>query len=251
MGPVELTYKNGVPYVVWCYWEGSAMNENRKKSFQYLTRNIGVPVFLVTRENLDHLIRDDHPLHPAFPFLSVVHRSDYIRAYLLHYYGGGWHDIKATEVSFADCWKYFKDPNIYLIGRPETPNGPAKVTDAYGNYMPDKWQDLVAVPAWIGRGNTDFTVDLLTQIEQVLDQNLDLLKKHPAKHPREKHVHARNFLHRIQLTIKAYWSGRNLDYPLDWTLFGNVFHPLVYKYKHNICRELPQDKRKNAGIYHR
>ena len=52
----EITFQHEVPFVVWCYWEGAAMNTNRAKSFAYLVENIEVPVLLVTRQNLHTFI---------------------------------------------------------------------------------------------------------------------------------------------------------------------------------------------------
>src|SRR5690606_35753476 len=95
----QIEYINGVPLVIWCYWAGEPMNKNRQISFYTLVDNIEVPVFLIDRTTIKSVEVPAHPFHPTFPYLSAVHQSDYIRIYLLHHYGGGWHDIKATEVS--------------------------------------------------------------------------------------------------------------------------------------------------------
>lgn len=249
--PEQLTFKNGVPFVIWCYWEGSEMNKNRSLSFTYLRENIGVPVCLITPQNISKFILPEHPLPQALPYASIVHRSDFIRAYLMHFYGGGWHDIKATLVSFANCWELFKDENIYLIGRPESFKGAAKVADENGYYMPDVAEDLVSVPAWIARGQTPLSKTIYENLVQLFLENEFLLKRGPAKHPREKYIKPKNFLHKIGIQIKYLYSGRNPKYPLPWTIFGNIFHPAVYKYKTHVVKSLPADTVKNAGIYHR
>jgi hypothetical protein len=243
--------KNGVNFVIWCYWEGKPMNANRLKSFELLRKNIGVPVQLVTPENLQEFILPDSPLHRAFPYLSLVHRSDYIRAYLLHHYGGGWHDVKATEVSFQSAWDEFKQSEIWLVGRRELPRGASPAKLETGESVSTYWKELVAVPAWVGRKQTPFSRDLLAGIDRELDKNFEKVKKHPAKHPREKYTKPTNVLHGSFLFIKKTLEGRNPYYPLEWTLFGNVFHPLNLKYKDNISRNLPVDRLKNAGVYHR
>ena len=247
----EITLKHEVPFVIWCYWEGEAMNKNRATSFAYLTANIEVPVLLVTRQNLSQFILAEHPLHPSFEDLSIVHRSDYIRAYLLHHYGGGWHDIKATEVSFKDCWADFSDKNIWMLGRPETQKGAAQIYNTAGEFIPDYYDDLISVPTWIGRPYTAFSEELYQGIRAMLDQHQDKLKKYPAKHPREKYIQPKNFIHQLIIRIKHAYSGRNPYYPLPWTVFGNVFHPLCLKYKAHIAKTIPLDSNKNAGIYHR
>lgn len=249
--PEDLTYVNGVPFVIWCYWEGATMTGNRKLSFSYLVQNIGVPVCLVTPENISLFLKDQHPLPPAYTDLSIVHRSDYIRAYLLHHYGGGWHDVKATEMSYSKVWDEFKDPDIWMVGRPEHPNGAARTYDTMNRYMPDYYQNLIAVPSWVGRPNTPFSEQLLYGIEMAINQHTDNLQKYPSKHPRDKKITSKYPLMRLIQMIKFAYQGKSTKYPLEWTLFGNIFHPTVLQYQSHIARSLPVDTTKNAGIYHR
>jgi hypothetical protein len=249
--PIELSYRHGVPFVIWCYWEGGEMSPNRKKSFDFLMQHIEVPIALITRENLSKFIKPDYPLPEAFEYISIVHRSDYIRAYLMHHYGGGWHDIKATLVSYKSVWDEFVDPKIWIIGRKEIQKGAAKVLDEYGNFIPDHYQDLIAVPSWVARSNTLLSKEILVGIENILAQNLDCLKENPAIHPREKKLPKGNIFKEIFNIIKFKYQKRSTKYPLEWTLFGNVFHPKILKYKQHISFSLPVDQEKNAGIYHR
>lgn len=249
--PEELSYIHGVPFVVWCYWEGKPMTGNRQLSFSYLIQNIGVPVCLITPENLPLFLKESHRLPKSYADLSIVHRSDYIRAYLLHHYGGAWHDIKATEVSYSKVWDVFEDPNIWMVGRPEQPNGAARSYDLANRYMPDYYHDLIAVPSWVGRPNTALSKQLLFGIEAIINQHGELLSRYPSKHPRDKKINCKSPIKRLFQIIKFRYQGKSTKYPLEWTLFGNVFHPCVLQYQSHISRNLPVDITKNAGIYHR
>ena len=240
-----------MPFVVWCYWEGPPMTGNRRLSFEYLQAHIQVPICLITPDNLHHFIVEGHPLPRAFNQLSIVHRSDYIRAYLLHHYGGGWHDIKATEVSYEKVWEEFRNDAIWIVGKREIAKGAAKIYNADGDFVPDHYQKLIAVPSWVGRPQTSLSADLLSGIEAIIEQNADTLFMYPAKHPREKRISSRNPIKRLFTIIKFKYQKRSIHYPLDWTLFGNVFHPAILKYHQHVSFKLPADKRKNAGIYHR
>lgn len=249
--PSELIYINNVPFVIWCYWEGDAMEGNRLLSFQYLQQHISVPICLITPDNLNNFIKPNFPILESYQDLSIVHRSDYVRAYLMHHYGGGWHDIKATEQSYAEVWSIFEDENIWIVGRKETAKGAAKVYTQNGDYIPNFYKDLIAVPSWVARPNTKFSEEMLEGIESIINSNKEILQKYPAKHPREKKLPNTNFLKKVFNIAKFLYQKRSLHYPLDWTLFGNVFHPLILKYKGHISYELPTDQHKNAGIYHR
>ena len=247
----QLKKVNNVTFVIWCYWSGKAMSKNRQLSFNMLIKNIGVPVFLVTNENINQIEKSDFPFHKSFPYLSDVHKSDYIRMYLLHHYGGAWHDVKATEISFKDVWTDFNNSEIYMIGRPEREGGPATVFDKDKRWMPDYWRDLISVTSWVGRPNTELSEAMLNGIETLLDVHFETLKRYPAKHSREKKVVGKTKLANLFIRLKNIITGRNNNYPLPWTVYGNIFHPLNYEYKKHISLTLPQDKVKNAGIYHR
>lgn len=249
--PEDLSYVNGVPFVVWCYWEGAPMTGNRLLSFSYLTQNIGVPVCLITPENLSLFIKSEHPLPIAYNNLSIVHRSDYIRAYLLHHYGGGWHDIKATKVSYAKAWNIFENPSVWIIGKAESKNGAARTYDNTGRYMPDHYDRLIAVPSWVGRPNTPLSQAILTGIESIIEKKSDLLRLHPSIHPRDKKIASKFLIKRLFQWIKFISQGRSTKYPLEWTLFGNIFHPCILLYHSHVSTALPVDELKNAGIYHR
>ncbi len=247
----RVSHLHGVPMVLWSYWAEGEMNSARKKSFDLLLDHIGVPVFLLNRFNFREMEVSEFPIHPAFEYLSAVHQSDYVRAYLWHFYGGAWHDVKATKVSFAKSWEIFKDPNVFLVGKPEYPKGPARVLDREGRWMPDYWKDLVSVIAWIGRPKTAFSKEVLLDFHFILDQHIDNLRQNPGRHPREKKIEAKSKWRSKLIKMAYYFDGRGVYYPLPWTLFGNIFHPLNLQYKGHVNRELPFDSVKNAGIYHR
>lgn len=249
--PEQLTYCNGVPFVVWCYWEGEKMHGNRLISFEYLKENIGVPLCLVTPQNISLFIKNTHPLHPAYKNLSIVHRSDYLRAYFLHHYGGAWHDIKATKASFKNVWNEFANEHIWMVGRPETRSGAAKTYTTDQKYIPDFYQYLISVTAWVGRPNTALSKEVLEGIEFIINSNADLLKKYPATHAREKKIETKNWLKLFFVYMKFFYQKRSLHYPIEWTLFGNIFHPLILKYNKHISFKLPCDVEKNAGVNHR
>lgn len=50
-------------------------------------------IVLITPNNLANYVKE--PLHEAFSYLSLTHKADYLRCYFMHYFGGGYTDIKA------------------------------------------------------------------------------------------------------------------------------------------------------------
>lgn len=238
---MDIKSKNDVPKIIWCCWFGAEMNDNRKKSLDLMRQYLGADIYLVTPNNISKYLVDKYPLHDSFEYLSDVHKSDYFRIYLWHHHGGGWHDIKPTMTDYSKTWDIFEDPNIHFIGKPEIKGGPAKVYDEHGRWMRDYWQDLVATNRWIGRAHTPLSEKAFNNINALLDENLDLLKKTPARHPYD----------RKRTGLKKFTKFYQPDYPLLWTVFGNIFHPLNYEYKDFISRDLPFDIEENLGGKHR
>jgi hypothetical protein len=231
-------------YVIWCFWYNGQMNETRTRSFDLMKSNLGVPLCLITKDNINEFILPDFPLHPAFQWLSDVHKSDYMRIYLLHHYGGGWHDIKPTKVNFQHVWDVFNDPEVYFVGRPEIKGGPAQVSDIQGRWMPDHWPDLVGCGWWVGRPNTPLSYDMYLGINDLLDKNYEALKKYPAKTPFDKKK-------KPAIPWLPFIFNSKKGYPLPWTVFGNIFHPLNYKYRAHVKNTLPADELYNLGLSYR
>lgn len=109
------------PEVIYCFWTGdNPITENRKKGLEALEKNAGVPVKLITPKNLHEYIKPEYPLHKGYELLSLTMRSDYLRCYFMHHYGGGYADIKPFEHSWKPAFdKLNNNEDKYVIGYPE------------------------------------------------------------------------------------------------------------------------------------
>ena len=65
----------------------------------------------MTVENLHEYILKDHPLHPAYEFLSETHRCDILRTYFMYHYGGGYSDIKIPNGSWVKGFEDMENDN--------------------------------------------------------------------------------------------------------------------------------------------
>jgi hypothetical protein len=227
---------NSVPKVVFICWFGTMddpfpkMSENRFSVFQSLVANIGVPVILITQTNINHFIKEGYPLHKSFQYLSGVHKSDYIRCYLLYHYGGGYHDVKHRIETWKDCWdtnNWTKNNKLWMYGRREKnpeaiayPPGMQKVQSQYKKMVTMGWI--------ICKARTPFLAQLLTNIEQILEKHYNNLVKYPAKNP------------------TGYYSNAPLElvpnnsYPIRWLeILGEIFHPLMITHCNHIQYGLP------------
>jgi mannosyltransferase OCH1-like enzyme len=101
---------NGVPQVVFIFWFSNSdyipcFSIRRFAALQSLISNIKVPIIIITQENINDWEVKNNTIHEGFKYLSGIHKSDYLRAYFLYHYGGGYHDIKYREKSWENEWE--------------------------------------------------------------------------------------------------------------------------------------------------
>lgn len=217
----DIEVVNGVPKVVYVCWfshiKGALpfFTVRRINALLSLIKNIGAPVIMITDENFKSFEVKDNPIHEGFDFLSGNHKSDYVRAYMLYHYGGGYHDIKYREKSWENEWEKFGNENIWIVGRRET-----NVNAIAGTEDVKKEYNKLITPGWIlAKKHNAFHQNLLNKINSNLDDKLDKLREHPALLPRDQETKS---------------------YPLEWCdMMGNIFHPLLLNYTEHIDYTLP------------
>lgn len=200
---------------IFCFWTGdNIMSENRKECLKTIEN-----VTLVTKLNLYNYILKSYPLHKAYDYLSETHKADYLRTYFMHFYGGGYSDIKTHTYSWNESFqKLISNKEIYACGYKEIgPNGVA--LDEYK----DNWNNLIGNGCYIFRPYTEFTKKWYNRMNEILDQKLELLKLNPSRNPRDCIEHF-----------------PDTKYPISWSeILGNIFHPLCYEFKDKLLYDLP------------
>jgi len=231
----NIEFINGVPKVVFVCWfggyqvESQKMSKNRFEAFRSLVENIGVPVILITSNNYTNFIKPSHPIHPSFEFLSGVHKSDYMRAYLLNYYGGGYHDIKHRQESWQDCWgDWLFDDNIWIFGRREN-NRRAIGYPPNQSHIQNHYSKLVTMGWVICKPNTEYTKILLQKIEDKLTAKHSDLVEHPGSN-------SAGYYHE-----NPFQMAEENNYPLRWMeIMGEIYHPLMLEFIDHIKYGLPK-----------
>ena len=65
-------------------------------------------------------------MHEGFKYLSKNHQSDYLRCYFMHFYGGGYSDIKfyGQNTNWNKCFDMFgANSDLYVVGKKEIKGG--------------------------------------------------------------------------------------------------------------------------------
>jgi hypothetical protein len=195
------------------FWFGGPMSENRARALQGLQERARVPVRVVGAHDMP--IVPEFPLHPAFQYLSDTHKSDYMRAYLLHVHGGGYSDVKNTRGSWEHAFERMRDDDVWINGYPE--KSPFDVA-----YRPaaKMWQRLLACGAFIARPRTLITHEWFEEVHALLTDRLEQLRAHPASKPDDRKE----------------WG----PYPVEWEeLLARIFHKVVSRHHQRAARTVP------------
>ena len=196
------------------------MSDQRKTCLRQLRETCGCRVVLITPETLPAYIVPEVPLHPAYPYLSEVHKSDYLRAYLMHVHGGGYADIKLTMGSWVSAFRDMdRNPTAYINGYRGGPD------DVCAPELGSEWQVLIGAGQFIVRPRTEFTQAWYSEVCRVLDTHLDALRAHPPTHPYD-------------------CAPSPSGYPLAWTeLLGCILNRVQHKYSHRTMFTCPNHYR--------
>lgn len=203
-------------YNIYILWTGdNQLTQNRINSIEQLKAITECNVILIDKNNLNNYILPEYPLHPSYQYLSEVHKADYLRTYLMHFYGGGYSDIKQTTGSWKKSFEDLYNSDKWIIGYAEINGGNAYTVPS------DSYSKLIGNCCYICKKNTPLTTEWYNNMINILDNKLFELKLYPSKHPRD-----------------CYSSDSK--YPIGWTeILGNIFHPLILKYNNKVLNTLP------------
>lgn len=198
---------------IFCFWTNDVeMSENRLNALRTLRGKAGMELVLVTPSNLEEYIVPGFPLHKGYPYLSAVHKSDYLRCYFMHHYGGGYTDVKSCKNSWKHSFdRLEKRPEKWILGYREIGKKGVAVVDhpVLADVLNENWHLLLGNGAYLCRPYTPFTAEWYNELHHRMDAYYEQLTKYPGN-----------------------TMGDNQGYPIAWTeILGQIFHPLCLKYQ--------------------
>lgn len=223
--PCEFEYSEDlvkhVDRVIYIFWTGdNEITPNRLEGIRSLEKVSGAEVKLITPKNLSDYIKEEDPLPEAYQYLSLNHRSDYLRSYFMYHYGGGYADIKSYYGSWIPAFEKLENSDAYVIGYPEVGfmgaarHGIENVD--LKNDLYHHWRYLVGNGSFICRPRTRLAAEWHTAVRNRLLSYSEQLRAHPAQD----------------------FFGRNADYPIPWAgMQGEIFHPFCLKYHERLLKD--------------
>lgn len=212
--------------IIFTGWVGGGpMSPERSAALQAIFQKSGRPVVFITDETLHDWEVPESPFHPAYPYLSAVHKADYLRVYVLHHFGGGYTDIKPVLKPWTAHFERFLQGDSLMLGYPElSPQSVAQLPGELGNDLRLHYAELIGVCSLICKRQTVLTAEWIGNTHRHLSQHFEALKQHPAQHPMD----------RFGITLP---NGSTSQYPFEWTgVGGNQFHPAVLKFRDRLMQ---------------
>jgi hypothetical protein len=215
--PIFIYTINPILNTIYCFWTGiNEMSENRKRCLKTLREKSQCNVILVTPNILNTYILPEHPLHPAYEFLSETQKSDYLRIYFMNFYGGGYSDIKEPGGSWVNAFNELRESKAWICGFKET--GEYDIGwKPYAKF----WRELVGTSSFIAKKGSPLMKELYSEMIGYLNTKLKELKLNPAKGPQDS-------------------SEKGTGYPIPWTGIIGLYHKVCYTYKDKLLNTLPR-----------
>lgn len=197
-----MTDNSKVEEKIYCFWTGdNPITPNRLKGLETMRKNLGVPIEFLDKKGIEERILPEAPLHEGYKYLSCNHKSDYLRCYFMHHFGGGYADIKpySKDNNWKQCFDYInRYGEIEIIGQHDSKGGIA-AKELKTNLIAEV---LLSCGWMICRPHSSFTEEWLSRVNRMLDEKLSELRKFPATEPLGGH-----------------------GYPIRWGgVCGEIFH---------------------------
>jgi hypothetical protein len=204
---------NQLPRIIRYYWDGE-LTPNRLKHLKILETNAGIPLQKMSTDNIKSFEVPEDPINLGFYYLNASHKSDYARAYVTYYHGGGYTDVKNCPENWNKYFDELEKSNKDGIGTRQVENVNGKLTPFSED---DHRYNFINASLFVFKKRSPLLKVWLDCINQTINENIEKLKLYPGTvHPY------------ISADAQKYgWVPSHFNgypYPLDWMALAGVFY---------------------------
>jgi len=250
-----------VPPVVWAFWLHDYPLEGAgRQVFDSLGVTLDVTVQLVTPDILEQYNVTEEPFHPAFKYLAPNHKLDYLHAYFMHHYGGGYLEMtkRKDNYTWTGPFDYVgTNETFWFLGAPSKEDvtcDESNIEDAWCKELQFKSKDITY--AETRSGMSSWTPSKGPCCEKVLAHWTNTTNPWPRHdgyimrkgthltHDWLKLVHAHLSAKFLELKmhsppLEPCCVIQNENYPLRWDeLRGEIWSVLLQKYNKHVKFDL-------------
>lgn len=232
---------------IYIFWTGdNAIPEIRLKAIKAMKVSSQSNIILVDNSNLHQYI-DIKDIHPAYEYLNLAHKADYLRCYFMHHFGGGYCDIKQIKDSWVPSFKLLHtNDNLLCVGYQEIDRGGVAniyqsvlslnqsinkkiIAKATYRFYQINYRNLIGNCAFIFKPRSALTQEWWNTLNKRLDELMPSLELNPAMHIKDRRGYE--------------YNGVLSNYAVPWSyILGDILQPLSFKYRAVISRTLPPPK---------
>jgi|ETNvirnome_6_100_1030635.scaffolds.fasta_scaffold03737_5 hypothetical protein len=226
--------------IIWSFWTGdNEMSDIRAGALEYLEEHCEADHRLITLDTLEDYILEDDPFHEGYQYLSLTHKSDYLRSYFLYHYGGGYADIKAYDFDWVPYFEELEVSDKDFIGSAEV--HPEHI--ASDNFLVcNHFEKLATVRTLIFKPKTEFAKEWKKRTNEKMDEVLDQLKVQDGLY----HPRATGAEPGLEAGVFGEYGDWPTGYPVVWNaLLGKIIHQLQYENLGSFLLGMPNQLRIN------
>jgi hypothetical protein len=206
---------------VYTFWFSDNMSENRLKALNILNSSCN-DLHLINYEEFYKFENSEIKIHEGFKYLTDNHKSDYARAYMMYFYGGGYSDVKGNKFSWDKYFNKLFYSKYDAIGYTEKySNDIAKFYNDINikQYIDKHYNKFIGNGHYIFKPKTYIAYKWITELNLLIDEKYNELIKNPG--------------------LGGY--NQSVGYPFEWNeLGGRILHKLQYEHNFsNIMHGMP------------
>lgn len=213
----EPTETTSAPADLWAFWLGGELTAPRRASIEQLSLQHGLTLRLVTDADADEVCVAGYPFHPAYDDLTIVHRTDYLRAYVMHHHGGVYCDVKPFRHPLRPILDQVNTtPHLMAAAYRETTSEYVpELGYQLGEDLKRHYHAVMGVSGFICRPHSRFTAEWMRELTARMDYYADALRRADAS--------------------RSTPYEQPDDYPIRWSeLLGDIIQPLSLKYNGRV-----------------
>ena len=172
-------YSYSIPKIIWCHWDTPEMPEMIRLIYERNLRKVPDWEFrkITTKEFLE--MCPEHELPKSFFSLSVQHKADFMRLWLLKTYGGVWSDISTLYNTSLNemrdiCYKERRQMAGFYIGRDTTRYD----SPVFENWFMMAPRGSTVIRAWFEEYRNALNMGELNYKKMIVAEGIDLQGKH-------------------------------------------------------------------------
>ena len=150
------------------------MTTTRRQTVEDMRKHAKLEVILVTPKNLEQIINrfELPPMHEAYEQLSVTHRSDYLRVFLMAHVGGAYCDIKPSKCNFKVMLDRLNTMDDKQVAGQKVKDY-SVVSTKLPQFRRNKklWKNLFTWCCFFAKPKSVLLLSMLRAVEGILDKN--------------------------------------------------------------------------------